>query len=117
MSQELCVELPCYPYLSDINYQMIYFSSVIDSPIPTLSNYAETRLKIILRQDWSAGAMSQEMFNNFECDNIDDVDFIAPVEHIISQNESLFEAMHSNEYLESSSIKKIGKKKDKQIII
>ena len=46
--------------------------------------------------------MSQEMFNNFECDNIDDVDFIAPVEHIISQNESLFEAMHSNEDVEFS---------------
>ena len=74
---------------------MIYFSSVIDSPIPTISNYAETRLKIILRQDWSAGEMSQEFFRNFECDNIDDVDFIAPVEHIISQNKSLFEAMHS----------------------
>lgn len=31
--------------------------------------------------------MYQGMFNNFECKNIYDVDFIPPVENIISQNE------------------------------
>ena len=57
--------------------------------------------------------MYKEMFNNFGCDNINDLDCITPVEDIISKNEPLFEAIYSNEDVKPLPTKKSKKKKDK----
>ena len=65
---------------------MFLFTSILEYPIPTCCNYSKKILKKIFRQDWSAGAMSQEKFDSFECDNIDEVYSMNIMDNIISNN-------------------------------
>ena len=70
LPHELSTHIQSQPSLSDIKYPLFYFKVILESQIPSCSNYSHTLLKIIMNRDFSTtSAMSEEYVNIFDCDD------------------------------------------------